>query len=217
MSKYFDIDWRTLMSVEQDKKIQSLYASLKNVMAQNLDKDEQEQLLEWMHTLILDTSKERKFQKINGLLKSLDTKKSKQYEELAQKKELVRHKNYPTNLKIGDIVSVKYGFGYCSEISNTHYGIVFSEYIAGLYLILPLSSEPLKKKILYLDNLNLPNKDGIKNKRSYIQLNHAKFMYYRRLEKIKGRGTINIGSEEIKRISKEFIDFLNLPIDTDNN
>ena len=42
-------------------------------------------------------------------------------------------------------------------------------------------------------------------------------MYYRRLEKIKGRGTINIGSEEIKRISKEFIDFLNLPIDTDNN
>lgn len=46
MSKYFNFDWRTLMSVEQDKKIQSLYASLKNVMAQNLDKDEQEQLLE---------------------------------------------------------------------------------------------------------------------------------------------------------------------------
>ena len=120
MSKYFDFDWRTLMSVEQDKKIQSLYASLKNVMVQNLDKDEQEQLLDWMHTLILDTSKERKFQKINGLLKLLDTKESKQYEELVQKKELVRHKNYPTNLKIGDIVSVKYGFGYCSEISNTH-------------------------------------------------------------------------------------------------
>ena len=133
MSKYFNYEWRTLMSVEQDKKIQSLYASLKNVMAQNLDKDEQEQLLEWMHTLILDTSKERNFQKINGLLKSLDTKESKQYEELVQKKELVRHKNYPTNLKIGDIVSVKYGFGYCSEISNTHYGIVFSDYIAELF------------------------------------------------------------------------------------
>ena len=27
----------------------------------------------------------------------------------------------------------------------------------------------------------------------------------------------NIGSEEIKRISKEFIDFLNLPIDTGSN
>lgn len=204
------------MSVEQDKKIQSLYASLKNVMPQNLDKDEQEQLLEWIHTLILDTSKERKFQNINGLLKKLNST-SEEYKKLIQKKESVRHKNYPTNLKIGDIVSVKYGFGYCSEISNTHYGIVFSEYIAGLYLILPLSSEPLKKKILYLDNLNLPNKDGIKNKRSYIQLNHAKFMYYRRLEKIKGRGTINIGAEEIRRISKEFINFLNLPIDTGNN
>lgn len=40
------------MSVEQDKKIQSLYASLKNVMTQNLDKDEQEQLLEWVHKLL---------------------------------------------------------------------------------------------------------------------------------------------------------------------
>lgn len=204
------------MSVEQDKKIQSLYASLKNVMTQNLNKDDQEQLLEWVHTLILDTSKERNFQKINGLLKNMNDTKSEEYKELIQKKENVRHKNYPTDLKIGDVVSVKYGFGYCSEISNTHYGIVFSEYTAGLYLILPLSSEPLKKKILYLDNLNLPNKDGIKNKRSYIQLNHAKFMYYRRLEKIKGRGKINIGPDEIVRISKEFINFLNLPIDKDD-
>ena len=59
-SKYFDFDWRTLMSVEQDKKIQSLYASLKNVMTQNLDKDEQEQLLEWVHKLIIDTAYEKK-------------------------------------------------------------------------------------------------------------------------------------------------------------
>lgn len=60
MSKYFGFDWRTLMSVEQNKKIQSLYASLKNVMTQNLDKDEQEQLLEWVHKLIIDTANEKK-------------------------------------------------------------------------------------------------------------------------------------------------------------
>lgn len=30
------------MSIEQDKKIQSLYASLKNVMKNNLNEDEQE-------------------------------------------------------------------------------------------------------------------------------------------------------------------------------
>lgn len=34
------------MSIKQDKRIQSLYASLKNIMSQNLNKDEQEQLLE---------------------------------------------------------------------------------------------------------------------------------------------------------------------------
>lgn len=199
------------MNIEQDKKIQSLYASLKNVMSSNLDKDDQVQLLEWMHTLILDTSKERELQRINKMLKA--NINTAQKDELLKRRQTVSHKNYPSNLTIGDIVSVNYGFGYCSEIGEEHYGIVFSEYVAGLYLVLPLSSEPLKKFELYIDNLNLPNKEGKHEKRSYIQLNHARYVYYRRLKKVKYRSQINIGEEEIQRISRKFLEFLNLPID----
>lgn len=200
------------MSVEQEKRIQSLYASLKSIMNQNLTDDEKEQILEWMHILIVDKRKEKELQKLNSILKRAD-RTLPDYTKMVKKRNQLLPSDYPKNLKIGDVVNVKFGFGYCSEISDDHYGIIFSEYIAGLYLVFPLSSEPLKKFEVYLENLNLPNKEGIKDKRSYIQFNHSRFIYYRRLENVKGRSRINIGTDNVQYVTRKYLEFLNLKVD----
>ena len=81
------------MSIKQDKRIQSLYASLKNIMSQNLNKDEQEQLLEWTHKLILDTSHERKKIELLSKMRIIKEKKDSlsKAEYLALKCEKKKH------------------------------------------------------------------------------------------------------------------------------
>lgn len=84
------------MSVEQDKKIQSLYASLKNVMTQNLDKDEQEQLLEWVHKLIIDMAYEKKkvdiLSKMRPLKGKTDSESKRKYLKLKTKRKNMNQK-----------------------------------------------------------------------------------------------------------------------------
>lgn len=203
------------MSVEQDKKIQSLYASLKNVMSQNLSKDEQEQFLEWSHKLILDTSYEKKKLELLSKMRPLkwknDDNSKKEYSLLKKEKMKYEPKNYPSYLSIGDIVYVRYGFPYCSEMGDGHYGIVMSEIQGSSYLIIPLSSEPFKKCEFSLTGLNLPNKAGIGSEKvSYLIFNHAKYIHYRRLERITGCGRRNVG-DNIYAICEKFIEFLNFP------
>lgn len=203
------------MSVEQDKKIQSLYASLKNVMSQNLDKGEQEQLLEWVHKLIIDTACEKKkvdlLSKMRPLKGKTDPESKSKYLKLKNEKKKYEPKNYPSNLSLGDIVYVRYGFPYCSEMADGHYGVIMSEIQGSSYLVIPLSSEPYKKFEVSMTGLNLPNKEGMKDdKVSYLIFNHAKYIHYRRLERINGCGNRNVG-EKIYYICDKFLEFLNFP------
>lgn len=203
------------MSIEQDKKIQSLYASLKNVMNQNMSKDEQEQFLEWMHKVIIDNSHEKKKLELLSKMRQLKNKndeESKQaYYKIKQEKKKYEPQNYPSNLEVGDIVYVRYGFPYCSEMGDGHYGIVMSEIQGSTYLIVPLSSEPYKKCIVSLTGLNLPNKEHMGDEKiSYVIFNHAKYVHYRRLEKINGCGRKNVG-DDIYEICDKFIEFLKFP------
>lgn len=203
------------MSIDQDKKIQSLYASLKNVMINNLNKDEQEQFLEWSHKLILDSSYERKklelLTKIRPLSAKTDEESKKLLYSLRKEKRKYEPKNYPSNLSVGDIVYVRYGFPYCSEMGDRHYGIIMSEIQGACYLVIPLSSEPYRKFNFSLTGLNLPNKEHIGNdKISYVMFNHAKFIHYRRLENITGCGRKNIGNR-VNDVYEKFLEFLNLP------
>ncbi len=208
------------MSIEQDKKIQSLYASLKNVMEQKLSKDDQEEFLEWSHKLLLDNFHEKEKNKLLSqirVIKNNNDIESKQlFRKLKNQKKKHEPANYPSNLSLGDIVYVRYGFPYCSEMGDSHYGIVMSPIQGSSYLIIPLSSEPFKKCELGLVGLNLPNKEHIGGEKvSYVIFNHAKFIHYRRLENINGCGKRNVGNK-LYEINKKFLDFLNLPLDANN-
>lgn len=203
------------MSIEQDKKIQSLYASLKNVMKNNLSEDEQEQFLEWAHKMILDGTYEKKklalLAQIRPLKNKIDQESKKLLNTLKKEKKKYEPKNYPSNLGIGDIVYVRYGFPYCSEMGDGHYGIILSEIQGSCYLVIPLSSEPFNKCKFELMGLNLPNKDHIGNEKiSYAIFNHAKYIHYRRLENINGCGKRNVG-DKIYDLCEVFLNFLNLP------
>jgi len=203
------------MSIEQSKKIQSLYASLKNVMNKNLNADEQEQFLEWMHKLIIDGTHEKKKLELLVQIRALNNKSDSESRNLlySLKKEKKKHEpeNYPSSLNIGDIVYVRYGFPYCSEMADGHYGIVMSDIQGSCYLVIPISSKPYKKFPLPLYNLNLPNKEHIGSEKiSYVKFNHAMYLHYRRLENVNGCGRRNIGNQ-IFDVCEKFLEFLNLP------
>lgn len=203
------------MCIEQEKKIQSLYASLKTVMNQNLTNDEMEQFLEWSHIIILDTSNERKKLELLKQIRKIQYSKNaddiQKVAEMKIKKKKYEPKNYPKNITIGDIVYVHYGFPYCNEISEGHYGIVMSEIQGSSFLIIPLSSEPYNKfKYSFID-LKLPNKKGIKEEKiSYALFNQSKYIHYRRLECINGCGKRNIG-DKVYDLCENYLRFLNMP------
>lgn len=112
-------------------------------------------------------------------------------------------KNFPYNLNPGDIISVKFGYGYCNELSDIHYAIIVSKQIGSMYWIVPLSSEPNKYSKLYFDNLNLPSQK--KATRSYVVINQARFVHYRRLEKILNvdEGKISLSKENFNLLKTE--------------
>lgn len=203
------------MSVEQDKLIQSLYASLKSVMESNLSKDDQEQFLRWTHKLILDSTYEKKKVDLLSQMRPLRDKNDKASKDLFYKLKNLKKKyepnNYPPKISIGDIVYVNYGFPYCSEMGSGHYGIVMSEIRGSSFLVIPLSSEPYKKMPYPLVGLNLPNKEHLADEKiSYVIFNHAKFIHYRRLENVNGCGRKSVG-DKIDDICKKFLEFLDLP------
>ncbi|WP_024347375.1 hypothetical protein [Lacrimispora indolis] len=203
------------MSIEQDKKIQSLYASLKNVIDLNLTKDEQEHFLEWSHKLILDSAHEKNkldlLKKMRPLKGKIDAVSKELFRSLKVEKKKYEPKNYPADLSIGDIVHVNYGFPYCSELGDGHYGVVLSKIQGSSYLIIPLSSEPYNKFVYPITGLNLPNKDHLGSEKiSYIKFNHAQYIHYRRLENVNGCGRKNVG-DKIDDICQKFLEFLDLP------
>jgi len=197
------------MKAETVKKIDSILAYIKGELISGFNDDDAILFVEWSKKKLSDTIKDKKEKAVLSRLKSCNDEKDKKRLELTKKKYLPS--NYPVNIKVGDIVHVNYGFGFCSEISNGHYGIILSEFKANTYFVIPLGSEPLKSHPFYFDDLNLPSKSGrIPNKKSYLQFNQIGSVHYRRLENIHGCTRQNIGEVKLGIIFNEIRKFLNV-------
>jgi len=195
-----------------EKKIDSILSSIKGELITNFDEHESIAFVEWAKKLISDTTKDRKEKQLLLQLKNCDN--DEMLRKLRAKKKKYLPPNHPYNLSIGDIVHVHYGFGYCSEMSGGHYGIILSDFNANMYFLVPLSSEPLKSYVFFLENLGLPSKNGIvPDKKSYLRFDQMGNVHYRRLENIRGCERKNIGYENLRNVFTGFVNFLKITVD----
>lgn len=205
------------MKTETIKSIDSYLASIKSDLLANMTDEEALQYVKWSQHKLSQTIKDRKEKKILADIKKLNpTTDGQAISKLRNLKKKYLPSNYPYNLEIGDIVYVNFGFGFCSELSDGHYGIVLSELIANMYLILPLSSEELRKYPIGISDLGLPNAQGIQHgKISYLRFDQLRYLHYRRLEKIINvkDGIVKLSPEQLKTVYTHLTSFLNFPVD----
>lgn len=205
------------MKTETIKSIDSYLASIKSDLLANMTDEEALQYVKWSQHKLSQTIKDRKEKKILADIKKLNpTSDGQAIFKLRNLKKKYLPSNYPYNLEIGDIVYVNFGFGFCSELSDGHYGIVLSELIANMYLILPLSSEELRKYPIGISDLGLPNAQGIQHgKISYLRFDQLRYLHYRRLEKIINvkDGIVKLSPEQLKTVYTHLSSFLNFPVD----
>ena len=207
------------MKIETIKSIDSYLASIKSELLANMTNEEALQYVQWSHHKLAQTIKDRKEKKILADIRKLNPiTDSIAIGKLKTQKKKYLPTNYPYNLVIGDIVYVNFGFGFCSELSDGHYGIILSEMVANMYLVLPLSSEELRKYPFGIADLGLPNAQGVKQgKMSYLRFDQLRYLHYRRLERIvrvKG-GVVKLSPEQLKNVYKHLKSFLNFPVDTE--
>jgi hypothetical protein len=106
----------------------------------------------------------------------------------------VKHKNHPLNISKGDIVHVRFGVNLGDELSDLdpslkdldgHYGIVVAQK-GFMFLILPLTSSPLKLNDpdldFYFEGLALPGGYD----KSYLAFAKMRFIHFRRIKRIHG-------------------------------
>ena len=198
------------MDSSVEKRVDSYFAYIKSELINNFSDEESLEYIEWSKKIIEDTVKDRKEKEILGHLRTCTDKEK---EALKQKKKKYLPKNYPYNLKPGEIIHVNFGFGYCSELSDGHYGLIMSDIVANMYLVLPLSSEPLKLFSSYIEGLELPNKDGILEKKSYLRFDQLRFVHYRRLENIIGCNRKSLGETNFKEVQRQLSEFLKNGVD----
>jgi mRNA-degrading endonuclease toxin of MazEF toxin-antitoxin module len=118
----------------------------------------------------------------------------------------VKKKNFPYNLKHGDIINVHYGFGFTDEINDTHYAVVLSRK-GEMFLVAPLTSkvQDFGSNTLYFENLNLPSATGVSVNKSYVSFSQIKYVHSRRIEVInrlpkKDKGRKQLANEQTKQI-----------------
>lgn len=173
----------------------------------------------WIKDLLYDTLRQEKELELQSKIKDEQKKESPNIaiiKDLKKKKKKYEHQNYNHNLKIGDIVYVNYGYGYCGELSTGHYGIIMSEIVNNMYFVTTLSSDPLKLFEFYFEGLNLPNAEANGNKRSYVRFEQSRFMHYRRLTNISINGNViyrKLSPEQITSLKEHFIEFMRIDID----
>lgn len=205
------------MKVDTIKTIDSYLASIKGALINNLTDEEAIRFVEWANCKLSQTIKDRKDRQIAAEIKKLDPVKDKrQISKLKSTRKKYLPTNYPYNIGIGDIVHVNFGFGFCNEISGGHYGIVLSDIVANMYLVLPLSSEELRRYPVGLTDLGLPNAEGIKHgKVSYLRFDQLRYLHYRRLERIKytQAGVVKLSSDQLDIVYNHLKKFLDFPID----
>lgn len=200
------------MNTENEKAFASYVASIKEQLTTNFNEDIAIKYVQWMNKKIVDTIADKKEKEILRKLKSCDAEEATRLRKIKVK---YLPPKYPTNLKIGDVIHISFGFGYCSELSGGHYAIILSEMIANMYLVLPISSEPLKKFNCYIEGLSeLPckyKKDD--NKKSHLRFDQLRHVHYRRIERINDKiDRVNIG-ENIKYVFQKLNEYVSKDID----
>ena len=196
------------MDVNTKKQIDSILANIKSELYDNFGDDEALAFVKWSKKALFDTIADRKEK---ALLYQLKTCNDTDIAKLRKKKREYLPKNYPQNLTIGDIVHVSYGFGYCSELSDGHYAIIFSNIKANMYFVIPISSEPLKSHMFYFDDLCVSTNDDNKTKRkSYLRFDQMGNVHYRRLENARIGERENIGPEKLREASVQVGIFLGI-------
>lgn len=139
----------------------------------------------------------------------------KEATRIKKKRKSLEPKNYPKKIKIGDIVYLQCGFGYCGEINTNHYAIIMSEIKNQMYFVIPLSSDELRMFPYHLEGLNLPNADHDDNKISQVRFDQARFVHFRRIENIKVNDKIlkrSVNPESIIDVNKKFLEFMNFQL-----
>lgn len=188
------------MTEADSKKLASLLGSLKGTIIQNVSSGDFEKFVNWCNKLALDTRKDKIEKDLLAKIKHETDMDEKN--KLIDKKKRYLPINYPSSINIGDVVHVNFGFGYCSEISDGHYGIIMSKLIANMYFVVPCSSEPLRK-MPYSIKLGVPNRERDNNKISYLRFDQMRMIHYRRIEKVSSNKTYNVGVEEVDKISEQ--------------
>lgn len=209
------------MTEQTIKQVESILNYVKGEIFRSVSDEDAILYSNWIKSLILDTIKNDKELKIISEIKKEKSKENpdlSKIKQLKMKKKKYEHQNYNHNLKVGDIVYVNYGYGYCGELSTGHYGIIMSEIINNMYFVVTLSSDPLNDYNYYLEGLNLPNAEGDKNKKSYVRFEQSRFMHFRRLTNISVNGLQlyrKLTPEQVADVKKHFVNFMNLGIDTE--
>lgn len=198
------------MTEEESRKLSSLLGSLKGTVIKNVKTDDFDLFFSWCNKLALDTRKDKTEK---ALLSKIKAEKDATIKaKLIEEKKKFLPSNYPSQIEIGDIVHINFGYGYCSELSDGHYGIVMSSMKANMYFVIPCSSEPLRIMEVPI-KLGVPNKEYDKNKISYLRFDQMRMIHYRRIEKVSYNKTYNVGEYNILRIHKKINEFFNFDID----
>lgn len=198
------------MTEEESRKLSSLLGSLKGTIIKNVNTDDFDLFFSWCNKLALDTKKDKIEKSLLSKIKGEKNLKRKQ--ELIEEKKKYLPTNYPYQIKIGDIVYINFGYGYCNELSNGHYGIIMSNMKANMFFIIPCSSEPLRIMEFPI-KLGVPNKEHNKDKISYLRFDQMRMIHYRRIENVSYNKTYNVGEYNILRIYKKINEFFNFNID----
>ena len=198
------------MTEEESRKLSSLIGSLKGTIIKNVKTDDFDLFFSWCNKLALDTRKDKTEKSLLSKIKK-ENDPTKKREFIEEKKKFLPQ-NYPSKIEIGDIVHINFGYGYCSELSDGHYGIIMSDMKANMYFIIPCSSEPLRIMEFPI-KLGVPNKERNKDKISYLRFDQMRMVHYRRIEKVSYNKTYNVGKYNILRIYKKINEFFNFDID----
>lgn len=199
------------MTEEESRKLSSLLGSLKGTVMKNVRTDDFDLFFSWCNKLALDTKKDKTEKSLLSKIKS--EKDDARKAELIKEKKKFLPPNYPSQIEIGDIVHINFGYGYCSELSDGHYGVVMSDMKANMYFVIPCSSEALRIMEFPI-KLGVPNKEHHRDKISYLRFDQMRMIHYRRIEKVSYNKTYNVGKYNILRIYKKINEFFNFNIDS---
>ncbi|MCL2627987.1 MAG: hypothetical protein FWD44_04720 [Oscillospiraceae bacterium] len=199
------------MTIETKKQVKSIIASIEGNLYDALNDKEALLFVKSMNKSLTDTIIDRKEKEVMYRLKKCS---DHERPKLLLKKQKYAPKDYPHNLKVGDIVHVSYGFGYCSEMSDGHYAIILSSFCANMYFVIPVSSKPLKSHEFYYDDLSISANDISGSKRkSYLRFDQMGSVHYRRLTNARFGERENIGLNRVVELFEQIDIFLGLPID----